>query len=117
MSVHPLLLAGGCIALASLLVRLQTPNRRRAPRKNGASYRVKLSKSERSVLDLDDDQWRLSVGLSVDGDYVVGNTEAMRLLMGAYDDRIDPDAGFDSSAAEKRASRSAIKKIRAALQA
>lgn len=73
--------------------------------------RIYLTKAQRGLLDIDDDQWRLEMGLQIDGLHIVGDATAMKRLAGAYEDRADPDAGFDHPSNVRAIAKRAAKRI------
>jgi len=74
-------------------------------------FRIYLTKAQRELLDFDNDQWCLEMGIRFEGFHIVGDKTAMNRLIGAYEDRADPDAGFDHLANVRAIAKRAAKRI------
>jgi hypothetical protein len=78
---------------------------------------VKLTRAQEDLIgEFDNINWLIEVGLTYQDGTISGDRDAMRMLLGAYEDRADPDGDWDGiGAPERRTARAAVAKIRKAM--
>ncbi len=95
----------------------------KGPPKEPGIFVAKLDRVQQDIIgSFDDPSWMHQVGLTITPgpaglyDFIRGNKRAMELLADAYEERADPDSGFDTGPMSRHTARVVGRRIRALIK-